>query len=126
MPVVLTGIVLISGVIGGGPSAGDPARGVLFGVLRESRTPASSSCCAKPGADLRGPARPPAGRDGGWLRAGMASRRGALLGELDLTPGWNGDRLASVLLALSSQVVGWLLISVSLPRLPAAVRSGSC
>jgi drug/metabolite transporter (DMT)-like permease len=28
-----------------------------------------------------------------------------------------------VLLALSSQVLGWLLISVSLPRLPAALTS---
>jgi drug/metabolite transporter (DMT)-like permease len=28
-----------------------------------------------------------------------------------------------VLLALSSQVLGWMLISVSLPRLPAAITS---
>jgi drug/metabolite transporter (DMT)-like permease len=31
--------------------------------------------------------------------------------------------LASLAVALSSQVLGWLLISVSLPRLPAALTS---
>ena len=47
---------------------------------------------------------------------------GLLAHDLDLTPppgtlGW------LLLLALSSQVVGWLLISISLPRLPAALTS---
>ncbi|MEP7334882.1 MAG: DMT family transporter, partial [Actinomycetota bacterium] len=47
---------------------------------------------------------------------------GALAGDLDLTPslgatGW------LIVLALSSQVFGWLLISISLPRLPAALTS---
>ena len=47
---------------------------------------------------------------------------GLATGDLDLAPspaaqGW------LVLLALSSQVLGWLLISISLPRLPAVVTS---
>ena len=42
--------------------------------------------------------------------------------ELDFTP---GRRLTAwlIVLALSSQVLGWLLISISLPRLPAVVTS---
>src|SRR5213079_1008896 len=47
---------------------------------------------------------------------------GTVVGDLDLTPslaatGW------LIVLALSSQVMGWLLISSSLPRLPAVVTS---
>jgi drug/metabolite transporter (DMT)-like permease len=47
---------------------------------------------------------------------------GASYGAVDLTPGWPANGWL-VLLALSSQVVGWLLISTSLPRLPAALTS---
>jgi drug/metabolite transporter (DMT)-like permease len=47
---------------------------------------------------------------------------GALVGDLDLTPSWAATGWL-VLLALSSQVLGWLLISTSLPRLPAVVTS---
>ena len=49
---------------------------------------------------------------------------GLVVGDLDFTPslaaqGW------LVVLALSSQVLGWLLIAISLPRLPAVVTSVS-
>jgi drug/metabolite transporter (DMT)-like permease len=47
---------------------------------------------------------------------------GAVVGDLDLTPSWAAIGWL-ILLALSSQVVGWLLISTSLPRLPAVVTS---
>ena len=47
---------------------------------------------------------------------------GALLGDVDLVPSWPSHAWL-VLLALTSQVLGWLLISVSLPRLPAALTS---
>ena len=47
---------------------------------------------------------------------------GAVVGDLDLTPSWSAQGWL-VLLALSSQVLGWLLISISLPRLPAVVTS---
>ena len=52
-----------------------------------------------------------------FLRAGAL---GLPLGEVNLAPSWpsHGWLLA---LAVSSQVVGWLLISISLPRLPAAL-----
>src|SRR6266542_4026079 len=54
----------------------------------------------------------------GCLLAGWA------IGDLDLTPSWAAQGWL-VLLALSSQVLGWLLIAISLPRLPAVVTSVS-
>jgi len=47
---------------------------------------------------------------------------GAALGELDLEPTWP-EHGWLLLLALTSQVVGWLLIAAALPRLPAALTS---
>ena len=45
-------------------------------------------------------------------------------GRPHLTPSWAAQGWL-ILLALSSQVLGWLLISISLPRLPAVVTSVS-
>jgi drug/metabolite transporter (DMT)-like permease len=57
-------------------------------------------------------------------RAGLAfgrdPTRGTLFGRL--VPSWPGAGWL-ITLALTSQVVGWLLISSSLPRLPAALTS---
>ena len=47
---------------------------------------------------------------------------GAVIGDLDLTPSLSATGWL-VVLALSSQVISWLLISSSLPRLPAVVTS---
>ena len=47
---------------------------------------------------------------------------GLVIGNLDWTPGWKAQGYL-LLLALSSQVLGWLLISITLPRLPAALTS---
>jgi drug/metabolite transporter (DMT)-like permease len=47
---------------------------------------------------------------------------GPVSGGIDLVPSWPAHGWL-VLLALSSQVLGWLLISVSLPRVPAALTS---
>ncbi|GAC1332138.1 MAG: hypothetical protein NVSMB13_20680 [Mycobacteriales bacterium] len=52
----------------------------------------------------------------------VAAALGLVSGGVDLVPSWPAHGWL-LLLALSSQVVGWLLISVSLPRLPAALTS---
>ncbi|MEA2272359.1 MAG: hypothetical protein QOI98_1067 [Solirubrobacteraceae bacterium] len=119
VPVVLSGIVLISGVIGSAFGR-DPARGVLFGVLTAIAYSGFILLLREAGRDLRRPAGPLL--DATAVSALICLPAGALLGELDLTPGWSATGWL-VLLALSSQVVGWLLITVSLPRLPAAVTS---
>ena len=47
---------------------------------------------------------------------------GLIVGDADLVPAWPAHGWLLVL-AITSQVVGWLLISSSLPRLPAAHTS---
>jgi len=47
---------------------------------------------------------------------------GVALGEADLVPSWP-EHAWLITLALTSQVLGWLLIASSLPRLPAALTS---
>ncbi len=47
---------------------------------------------------------------------------GLIIGEADLVPRWPGAGWL-ITLALTSQVLGWLLITSSLPRLPAALTS---
>ena len=45
-----------------------------------------------------------------------------MIGDADLVPSWPAHAWLAIL-ALTSQVIGWLLISASLPRLPAAQTS---
>jgi drug/metabolite transporter (DMT)-like permease len=71
-------------------------------------------------ADLRRPAGP---LFDATLSAAIVSLLiGVPLGEVDLVPSWPAHGWL-VLLGVSVQVVGWLLISISLPRLPAAITS---
>ncbi|HEX8855518.1 MAG TPA: DMT family transporter [Thermoleophilaceae bacterium] len=120
IPVVLVGVVLISGAIGAGAYGRDPARGVLFGVLTGLTYAGFILVLRHGNRDLRRPAGP-------LFEATAASAlfclaAGLVLGDLDLIPTWPGHAYL-ITLALTSQVLGWLLISVSLPRLPAAVTS---
>jgi drug/metabolite transporter (DMT)-like permease len=118
VPIVLSGVVLISGVLEQGAYGDDPAKGVLFGALTSLAY--AGFILLLRSANVGRPAAPlfeaTAVSALGCLVAGVA------LGTLDATPGWPAQGWL-VLLALSSQVVGWMLISVSLPRLPAAVAS---
>jgi drug/metabolite transporter (DMT)-like permease len=71
-------------------------------------------------ADIRRPAGPLF--DATLIGALASLAIGLPLGEVDLVPSLPAHAWL-VLLALTSQVVGWLIISVSLPRLPAALTS---
>ncbi|HVM35138.1 MAG TPA: DMT family transporter [Actinomycetota bacterium] len=119
-PVVLVGVVLISGIIGGDAYGANPGLGVLFGVLTGISYAGFILILRQGNKDIRRPAGP---LFDATLAAGVTSAvAGAALGEVDLRPYWPAHGWL-VLLALSSQVVGWLLISISLPRLPAALTS---
>jgi drug/metabolite transporter (DMT)-like permease len=120
VPIVLSGVVLISGAIGSGAYGDDPARGVLFGVLTAITYAGFLLLLREAGRDLRRPAGPLF--DATAVAAVVAALAGAAIGDVDLVPGWPAHGWL-LLLALSSQVVGWLLISLSLPRLPAAITS---
>ena len=120
IPVVLAGVVLISGVIGSGAYGDDPRLGVVIGLGTGLSYAGFLLVLRHGNADLRRPAGP---LFDATLSATIVSLViGLRLGELDLVPSWPAHGYL-IALALSAQVVGWLIISVSLPRLPAAVTS---
>lgn len=120
LPLVVAGIVLISGALESGAYGANPARGVAFGIATAVSYAAFLLILRASGADLRRPAGPLA--DATLVAAVVAVLIGAAAGEDQLVPTWPAHGWL-VLLALSSQVVGWLLITSSLPRLPAALSS---
>jgi len=120
IPVVFFGVVLISGVIGAGAYGDDPALGVLYGVLTALTYALFILILRQGNSDLRRPAGPLF--DATLTGAIFSAIGGVVVGDLDWVPGAKSQAWL-VLLALSSQVLGWLLISVSLPRLPAVVTS---
>jgi drug/metabolite transporter (DMT)-like permease len=120
LPLVLLGVVLISGLVGSGAYGSDPGLGVLLGTLTGFAYAGFLLVLRRGNADLRRPAGPLF--DATLTATIAAAVMGLLLGEIDLVPAWPSHAWLLVL-ALTSQVVGWLLISVSLPRLPAALTS---
>lgn len=120
VPIALFGIVLISGILGSHAYGNDPARGVIFGVATGLTYAGFILVLRQSGRDLRRPIAPLF--EATAAAAVFALIAGLIIGNLDATPPWPATGWL-LLLAVSSQVVGWLLISVSLPRLPAALTS---
>ena len=120
VPVVLGGVVLISGVIGQGAYGDAPVLGAVLGVLTGISYAAFILILRSGNRDVRRPAGPLL--DATAAGAAGCLLGGALLGEINLAPVWPAHGWLA-LLALTSQVIAWLLISVSLPRLPAATTS---
>ena len=120
MPVVLTGLALITG-IGRDDAFGErPVLGVLLGV---------AAACFYSGflIGYRRSNRVLAPSSGALLDATAGAAVGALavsplVGGIEFAPGWEAIGWL-VVLALTSQVVGWLAIGFALPRLPAAHTS---
>jgi drug/metabolite transporter (DMT)-like permease len=120
IPIVGIGVVLISGALEQGAYGSNPGLGAVYGVLTGIAYSGFLLTLRQGSKDLRRPAGP-------LFTATFASALGcaaigAVVGDLDLTPSWSATGWL-ILLALSSQVLGWLLISTSLPRLPAVVTS---
>ncbi|HEY6778407.1 MAG TPA: DMT family transporter [Thermoleophilaceae bacterium] len=120
IPVVFVGVVLISGVIGAGAYGDDPALGVIFGVLTALMYALFILSLREGNADARRPAGPLF--DATLTSTLFSALGGVAVGDIEWTPGLESQAWLLVL-GLSSQVLGWLLISVSLPRLPAVVTS---
>ena len=120
VPVALVGIVLISGIVGANAYGQDPLRGVIFGVATGLTYAGFILVLRQSARDLRRPVSPLF--EATAAAAVFALIAGLIIGDVDLAPSWPAHAWL-VLLALSSQVVGWLLISASLPRLPAALTS---
>src|SRR5215212_7126003 len=120
LPLVCTGVLLISGALETGAYGEHPLRGVLFGVLTGISYAGFLLVLRHGSSDLRRPAGPLF--DATAVATVAAVAAGLVVGEADLVPSWPAHAWL-VTLALTSQVLGWMLITVSLPRLPAALTS---
>ena len=120
LPVVMTGVVMVSGLAGGGDSGTRPLAGIGYGIgtsiayaaflLTLRRTSSASPHVAGPLAEAT------AGAALGTVLIGLAF--GGFAWHIPWPSfGW------LLLLSLTSQTLGWLLITSSLPRLPAAISS---
>lgn len=120
LPIVIAGVVLIAGVFGANAYGAAPLVGVVMGLLTAVSYAGYLIVIRRGQNDIRRLAGPLF-----WstlattLAAGLA---GVVVGDFDPMPrlpahGW------LIILALSSQVAGYLLINVSLPRLPSVVTS---
>ncbi len=138
--IALGGVLLISGVLEHGAYGADPGRGAAFGLgagiayvgfllllrrggvdLRHRKAPRARRPAS---LNTRHPIHPAAGPlfDATLVAAVLSVAAGAIIGDARLAPRWPGAGWL-IVLALTSQVLGWLLITVSLPRLPAALTS---
>jgi drug/metabolite transporter (DMT)-like permease len=120
VPVVLVGVVLISGVVGAGAYGDHPGLGVVFGLGTSLAYGVFLLLLRQGSADLRRSAGPLF--DATAVAVPVCVLLGLVSGGIDLVPAWPAHGWLG-LLALSSQVLGWLLIAVSLPRVPAALTA---
>ena len=120
IPIAMVGIVLISGALEDGAYGENPPLGVVLGVLTGIAYSGFLLTLRHGAGDRLRVAGP-------LFDATLASMLlvlpfGLASGRLDFMPGLE-SQLWLILLALSSQVLGWLLITVSLPRLQAVATS---
>jgi drug/metabolite transporter (DMT)-like permease len=120
LPVVLAGVVLVSGMLGGHTAGLHPLAGVAYGLA----TSAAYACFL---LTLRSTGGHTAHVAGQLADATVGAAVGAIiiglpLGGIQLAIHWHSFGWL-LLLALLSQTAGWLLITASLPRLPAAMSS---
>jgi drug/metabolite transporter (DMT)-like permease len=120
LPIVLAGAVLISGVIGTGAYGVNPPLGVLLGTVTAFAYAGYLLVIRQGGRDLRRPAGPVAISTASTMAAAILF--GAVSGELNPVPSWPSHGWLA-LVGLTSQSIGYLVISISLPRLPAALVS---
>jgi drug/metabolite transporter (DMT)-like permease len=143
LPVVLLGVVLVSGMFGKTVAGLHPAAGVGFGIatsaayacflliIRQTagRPPGKSGHrgLGSPQANQRPPGEQRHHVAGQLADATAAAAAGSLLiglmfGGMRLEIGWH-SLFWLLVLALLSQTAGWLLITSTLPKLPAAMSS---
>jgi drug/metabolite transporter (DMT)-like permease len=120
LPIVMAGVVLVSGLVGTATSGIDPLAGIGYGlgtslaytgfllIMRHNseRTPHVAGPLAEATAST----------------AVTAVLLAPLFGGLQFATGWPALGWL-LLLAMSSQTIGWLIITSALPKVPAAIAS---
>ncbi len=120
LPIVLLGVILISGVVGDGAYGAAPQLGVILGIATAFCYSAYLLIIRWGGRDPRRPAGPVTIATAAVVAASFVV--GTIGGDLDLTPG-PASLFWLMVLGVTAQSAGYLLISISLPRLPAIVTS---
>jgi drug/metabolite transporter (DMT)-like permease len=120
LPIVLAGVVLISGLVGPGAYGVDPPLGVALGVVTALAYAGYLLIIRRGSNDLRRPAGPVAISTASTMVVAIVA--GILLGELDPIPSWPSHGWL-IAVGITSQSIGYLIISISLPRLAAALVS---
>jgi drug/metabolite transporter (DMT)-like permease len=139
LPVMLAGVALIAGLGGSHTYGAHPLEGVAYGVMcsamyagfiivmQRATVPAPGDGAFQDSAfqdsAFRGGGRAPVAQP--LYEATLAATVSSLgysvaLGEFHLGPAWPSLGWLA-LLAITSQVIGWLLITVSMPRLPSGI-----
>jgi drug/metabolite transporter (DMT)-like permease len=120
IPLASVGVLLISGVLETGAYGDDPLLGAALGLAAGVTYTGFLLALRHGASDLRRVAGPLF--DATLATAVVVLAIGLVRGDLDLVPHASGVAWLLVL-ALTNQVAAWLLITLSLPRLPAAVTS---
>ena len=124
LPVMLAGVALIAGLGGSHTYGAHPLEGVAYGVMCSAMYAGfiivmQRATVPEPGGDGRAPVAQPLYE--ATLGATVSSLGYSVaLGEFHLGPAWPALGWLA-LLAITSQVIGWLLITVSMPRLPSGI-----
>jgi drug/metabolite transporter (DMT)-like permease len=120
LPIVLVGVVLISGVVGSDAYGSNPQLGVVLGIATALCYSGYLLIIRRSGRDERRPAGPVAIATLSVIVCSFFL--GELVGDLDLTPG-PASLFWLAMLGITAQSAGYLMISISLPRLPAIITS---
>jgi drug/metabolite transporter (DMT)-like permease len=117
IPIMLSGVTLASGVIGADVSGSHVVRGTLCGVAAGVAYGGYLTIMRRGGASAHRMTPVALATVGATVVASVA---GLFLGDLNLTPGWAAFGWLCAL-ALSGQVVGWLLVTAGMRRLDSSV-----
>jgi len=120
LPIVVAGALLISGLLERGAYGRNPPLGVAFGLAAGASYAGYLLIIRQVNRD----GRRPFGTlfDASAATVVAAALAGLVVGDLDVVPSWPAHGWL-IALAITSQVVGYGLINLSLPRLPAVLTS---
>jgi drug/metabolite transporter (DMT)-like permease len=126
LPMVMLGLVFISGIWDDDPYGDDPLKGVIGGIVAAIFYSSFlilyrfSNRIQAPSVNLQFDAT--AGAATGLLLVGILPLSRLAIEPIDFSINWPGHGWL-ILLAVSCQVIGWIAITYALPRLPAAHTS---